>query len=49
MRGRVTLECGECDRRNYTTSKNKRTTPDKILLKKYCPWCRRHTDHKETK
>jgi large subunit ribosomal protein L33 len=49
MRVRVTLECGECDRRNYTTSKNKRTTPDKILLKKYCPWCRRHTDHKETK
>ena len=49
MRVRVTLECSECDRRNYTTTKNKRTTPDKILLKKYCPWCRRHTDHKETK
>ena len=49
MRVRVTLECKECDRRNYTTTKNKRTTPDKILLKKYCPWCRRHTDHKETK
>ena len=49
MRVRVTLECKECDRRNYTTTKNKRTTPDKILLKKYCPWCRRHTEHKETK
>ena len=49
MRVRVTLECKECDRRNYTSTKNKRTTPDKLLLKKYCPWCRRHTDHKETK
>jgi large subunit ribosomal protein L33 len=45
----VTLECGECKRRNYSTTKNKRTTPDKLQFKKYCPFCRQHTVHKETK
>ncbi|MFQ5743202.1 MAG: 50S ribosomal protein L33 [Acidobacteriota bacterium] len=49
MRVRVTLECGQCSRRNYTTTKNKRATPDKLQLKKFCPWCRAHTEHKETK
>jgi large subunit ribosomal protein L33 len=33
--------------RNYTTTKNKKTTPDKLELKKYCPTCRKHTAHKE--
>jgi large subunit ribosomal protein L33 len=45
----VTLECSECKNRNYTTTKNKRTTPDKLQFKKYCPFCRHHTAHKETK
>ena len=49
MRVTITLECTECDRRNYTTSKNKRTTTDKLRLKKYCRFCRSHTVHKETK
>jgi large subunit ribosomal protein L33 len=29
--------------------KNKRTTTDKVELKKYCRFCRHHTLHKETK
>ena len=33
----------------YTTSKNKKTTPEKLELKKYCRYCRTHTVHKETK
>ncbi|MFC1516522.1 50S ribosomal protein L33 [Thermodesulfobacteriota bacterium] len=45
----VTLACSECKRRNYTTTKNKRTTPDKLEFSKYCRFCRRHTLHKETK
>ena len=49
MRITVTLECTECERRNYTSSKNKRTTPAKLELRKYCRWCRTHTVHKETK
>jgi len=49
MRSIITLACGECKRRNYSTTKNKRTTPDKLELKKYCRFCRKHTAHKETK
>ena len=49
MRVTVTLACAECDRRNYTSAKNKRKTPDKLQLRKYCRWCRCHTVHKETK
>ena len=45
----VTLACSECKRRNYTTTKNKRSTPDKLNFKKYCRFCRTHTLHKETK
>ena len=45
----ITLACSECRRRNYTTTKNKRTTPDKLELSKYCRFCRKHTAHKETK
>ncbi len=45
----VTLECRECRHRNYTTTKNKRTTPDRLEFRKYCPFCRRHTVHKETR
>jgi len=43
------LECQACKRRNYSTTKNKRTIPQKVVLKKHCPFCRRHTEHKETK
>ena len=49
MRVAITLACGECKRRNYNTKKNKQTTTERIELKKYCPFCRTHTDHKETK
>ncbi|MFQ5841455.1 MAG: 50S ribosomal protein L33 [Thermodesulfobacteriota bacterium] len=49
MRNIITLACTGCKRRNYTTTKNKRTTTDKLQLKKYCRFCRSHTLHKETK
>jgi large subunit ribosomal protein L33 len=49
MREIVTMACGDCKRRNYTTGKNKRNTPDRIELKKYCNSCRKHTPHKEVK
>ena len=48
-RALVTLECKDCKRRNYHTNKNKRTTPDKLEMNKYCKWCHKHTSHKETK
>ncbi len=49
MRDIITLACQECKRRNYTTTKNKKNTPDKLQFNKYCRYCRRHTAHKETK
>ncbi len=49
MRDIITLACGECKNRNYTTTKNKKTTPDRLELKKHCRHCRKHTAHKETK
>ena len=49
MRVLVTLACTGCKRRNYTTTKNKRTTPEKLSFNKYCRFCNDHTEHKETK
>ena len=49
MRDIITLACTECKNRNYTTTKNKRTHPDKLEFKKFCKFCRSHTVHKETK
>jgi len=49
MRTIITLACGECKRRNYTTTKNKTRTTDKLVKSKYCPFCRKHTEHKEIK
>ncbi len=49
MRELIALACSECKRRNYTTTKNKRTMTDKLALRKFCKFCRRHTLHRETK
>ena len=43
------LQCQDCKRTNYYTHKNKKKVERKLELKKYCPWCRKHTLHKETK
>ena len=49
MRDIITLACSECKMRNYTTTKNKKKTQDKLTLSKYCPRCRKHVEHKEAK
>ena len=46
---KITLRCSECKQRNYNTMKNKKNTPDRLELNKYCPFCRKHTVHNETK
>jgi large subunit ribosomal protein L33 len=48
-RVRVTLACETCKRRNYITTKNKLNDRERMEVKKYCPWDRAHTLHKETR
>ena len=55
----ITLECLCRDSNNvnqrrpgvfrYTSSKNRRNTPARIELKKFCPNCNKHTQFKEIK
>ena len=45
----VTLQCAECKERNYSTTKNKKTTTGRLEFKKFCNRCRKHQPHKETK
>jgi len=33
----------------YTTDKNKKTTPEKLLIKKFDPKVRKHVEYKEIK
>ncbi|CAL8412467.1 unnamed protein product [Dictyota dichotoma] len=33
----------------YATTKNRRNTPQRLELKKFCPHCNRHTLHRELK
>ena len=49
MRDLISLQCDQCKRRNYTTSRNKKRTTEKLAVKKFCPFCRTHTAHKESK
>ena len=48
-RVRVTLRCNACKQRNYNTVKNKKNTTERLELRKYCRFCRKHTVHTETK
>jgi large subunit ribosomal protein L33 len=54
----ITLECTECRQNKqkraagvsrYLSSKNRRNTPEKLEILKHCPFCNKHTIHKEIK
>jgi large subunit ribosomal protein L33 len=50
----VTLECTEARKEGkspsrYTTTKNKKKTPERLEKKKYNKFLKRHTLHKEIK
>jgi len=48
-RQKIVLACTECKQRNYNKKKNKKNTPDRIELMKYCRFCKKHTAHRETR
>lgn len=45
----IHLACTECRQRTYTTSKNRRNDPERLELNKFCPRCRQHRPHRETR
>ena len=49
VRPKITLACQECKHRNYITKKNRRNDPDRLDMKKFCPNCGKHTEHRETR
>jgi large subunit ribosomal protein L33 len=49
QRENITLQCTECKRKNYVSTKNKKKMTDKVEKKKYCRFDRKHTAHKEVK
>ena len=45
----ITFACTECKERNYTSEKNRKNDPNRLELKKFCPRCRDHQVHRETR
>nr|YP_009407278.1 ribosomal protein L33 [Drosera regia]ASA46237.1 ribosomal protein L33 [Drosera regia] len=55
----IILECTSCVRKSvnkksrgisrYITQKNRRNTPSELELRKFCPYCNKHTIHGEIK
>lgn len=44
-----TLVCTECNQENYRVEKNIKNTTDRLEFSKYCPFCKKHTVHREKK
>lgn len=44
----LSLNCTVCKSQNYITYRNKINTVEKLVLKKYCRKCKKHTEHKES-
>ena len=49
MRENIILKCTECGEEIYINTKNKRSHPERMEVKKYCPRCNKQTTHKEKK
>ncbi len=49
MRDKIKLVSSAGTGHYYTTTKNKRTTPDKLAFKKYDPVVRKHVIYREAK
>jgi large subunit ribosomal protein L33 len=49
MREKIKLESTAGTGHFYTTDKNKKTKPEKMLIKKFDPVVRKHVEYKEAK
>ena len=43
------LQCTACKDKNYSTTKNRKTTTERLEFSKFCRKCRKHMSHKEVK
>ncbi|WP_406615234.1 50S ribosomal protein L33 [Mycoplasmopsis hyopharyngis] len=48
LKTKVSLCCEECFIKNYVTNKS-HSSEKRIVIKKFCPRCKKHTVHKEEK
>ncbi len=49
LRVPVSLACSVCGARNYRTTRVRKQGSPPLELKKFCPTCKVHTLHKESK
>jgi len=49
LREKIKLESSAGTGHFYTTTKNKRNTPEKMVISKFDPVARKHVEYKETK
>ncbi len=49
IREKIKLESSAGTGHFYTTTKNKRNHPEKLVLKKFDPVARKHVEYKETR
>lgn len=48
-REKIKLESSAGTGHFYTTTKNKRNTPDRLVMKKFDPVVRKHVEYRETR
>ncbi|MDE1548570.1 50S ribosomal protein L33 [Jeotgalibaca caeni] len=46
---KAALACVECGSRNYTITPTEKSRTTRLEVKKFCKYCGKHTNHKETK
>ncbi len=49
---KVILQCTVCKEQNYVTTKSRglqQQQQKRLVLRKYCPRCNKHTEHRETR
>ncbi|MGY3749738.1 50S ribosomal protein L33 [Vagococcus acidifermentans] len=46
---KTTLACSVCGSRNYSKSVNEGQRTERLEVKKFCKYCKKHTLHRETK
>ena len=49
MREPIRFQCTDCKQINYSGMKDKKKHPERLELKKYCRFERKHTLHREMK